>query len=95
MTKYIERNWAKWEANLAPILAAAEKQDKSVRRMTIKMCEDDPAEETKQPFSQASDLTMAEQMFQKIGIPQHNSSQAPQQQAAVAQAPPATPSFYE
>jgi nicotinamide mononucleotide adenylyltransferase len=68
MTKYIERNWAKWEANLAPILAAAEKQDKSVRRMTIKMCEDDPAEETKQPFSQASDLTMAEQMFQKIGI---------------------------
>ena len=68
MTKYIERNWAKWEANLAPILDAAKQvEDNKNRRKTIKMCEEDPNEEEKQPFAPAQG--MAEEMFSHI--PQH------------------------
>ena len=29
MTKFIDRNWAKWEANLAPVLQAAQDQRES------------------------------------------------------------------
>ena len=43
MTKFIERNWNKWEANLVPILDAAAKQEANDgRRKTLKMCEEDP-----------------------------------------------------
>lgn len=31
VTKYIERNWAKWEQNIAPVLAAAEESDTNNR----------------------------------------------------------------
>ena len=46
MTKFIDRNWAKWEANLAPVLAATEEEEKANknRRRTIKMNDDDPDE---------------------------------------------------
>ncbi len=48
MTKFIDRNWAKWEANLAPVLAATEEEAASKnRRRTIKMNDDDPDEESK------------------------------------------------
>ena len=51
MTKFIERNWAKWEENLAPILDASEKAEQSKsRRQTLKMnAYDDPSEEVKHP----------------------------------------------
>ncbi len=44
MTKYIDKNWAKWEANIAPVLAAAEDEEKQLatRRATLKMNPDDP-----------------------------------------------------
>lgn len=68
MTKYIENNWAKWEANLAPILDASEKAEQSKsRRKTVKMNEYDPNEEVKQPapMSQPRDnsVSQAEAMF--------------------------------
>ena len=68
MTKYIDRNWEKWEQNIAPLLAAAADEEKSKnRRMTMKMYEEDPDEEQKQdsqgPFTQARDNSYAEQMF--------------------------------
>lgn len=58
MTKFIDRNWAKWEANLEPVLAAAKEEEQSkTRRMTVKMNADDPDEEVKNdgPFSPAQD----------------------------------------
>ena len=54
MNKFIDRNWAKWEANLEPVLAAAKEEEQSKnRRMTVKMNADDPDEEVKndQPFA--------------------------------------------
>ena len=46
MTKFIDRNWAKWEANLAPVLAATQEEEASKnRRRTIKMNDEDPDEE--------------------------------------------------
>ena len=43
MTRYIDRNWAKWEENLAPILlAAAEEERSKARRTAAKMNADDP-----------------------------------------------------
>lgn len=58
MTKFIDRNWAKWEANLEPVLVAAKEEEQSKnRRMTVKMNADDPDEESKNegPFSPAQD----------------------------------------
>ena len=67
MTKFIDRNWAKWEANLEPVLAAAKEEEQSKnRRMTVKMNADDPDEEVKHdmPFSPAQDNTAhAEALF--------------------------------
>lgn len=63
MTKYIDRNWAKWENNLAPMLAAADKAEQNAnRRKTLKMNDDDwteiekSGEEKKMPFSTASEI---------------------------------------
>ena len=48
MTKFIERNWARWMENITPmIVSAAEEAKNSARRLTVKMNEDDPDEETK------------------------------------------------
>jgi hypothetical protein len=30
MTKHIDKNWQKWEQNIAPVLAAAEDEQKSI-----------------------------------------------------------------
>lgn len=92
MTKFIERNWAKWEANLAPILDAAEKADanKDNRRKTMKMCEEDPDEAKSMPFQVSSQV----QGQPQANVPVHQNNQQYLQQP-VPQAPPAEPSFYE
>lgn len=80
VTKYIERNWAKWEENISPVLAAAEESDtlNIQRRKTMKMCEDDPDDGVKDgkqtspsPFSKANspgqgDVSHAGQMFSHL-----------------------------
>ena len=45
MTKFIDRNWAKWEANIAPVLIAAEEEERRLasRRRTVKMNDYDPS----------------------------------------------------
>ena len=35
MTKFIDRNWAKWEANLEPVLQATQGQQESSARRTL------------------------------------------------------------
>lgn len=48
MTKYVDRNWEKWNKNVEPILVdmEAEKvQAAGARRKTLKMCEEDPDED--------------------------------------------------
>ena len=48
MTKFIDRNWARWMDNVSPIIvSAAEEAKNAVRRLTEKMNEDDPDEEMK------------------------------------------------
>lgn len=48
MTKYIDRNWAKWMENIAPIIATAAEEAVSMgRRRTVKMNDEDPDEEQK------------------------------------------------
>ena len=48
MTKFIDRNWARWMENVSPIIvSAAEEAKNAVRRLTVKMNEDDPDEEMK------------------------------------------------
>ena len=48
MTKFIDRNWNRWMENITPIIvSAAEEAKNAVRRLTVKMNEDDPDEETK------------------------------------------------
>lgn len=48
MTKFIDRNWAKWEENIAPIIATAAEEAVSMgRRRTVKMNDEDPDEEQK------------------------------------------------
>ena len=76
MTKDIERNWAKWEENIAPVLAAAEEETKSNQknRQTLKMYEEDPDEVIKihvsEPFERAKPpakpLKNSEPMFSHL-----------------------------
>ena len=48
MKNFIERNWARWNENIAPmIVAKAEEAKNAMRRATVKMNDDDPDEETK------------------------------------------------
>ena len=49
MTKFIDRNWAKWMESIAPIITTEEEEKKHMqgRRRTIKMNDEDPDEETK------------------------------------------------
>ncbi len=56
MTKYIDKNWAKWEANIAPVLAEAEDEEKQManRRATLKMNPDDPDVVISNSFQSAS-----------------------------------------
>jgi len=61
MTKYIDRNWAKWEANIAPVIMAAEEEELFLknRRKTVKMCEEDPDESVNQAHSSPSPFNQA------------------------------------
>ena len=57
MTNYVDRYWAKWEQNIAPVITqeAEEERNLSRRRNTIKMMEDDPDEVKNSPrFSKAA-----------------------------------------
>lgn len=48
MTKFIDRNWAKWMENITPCIATAEEEKVNMsRRKSVKMHDDDPDEETK------------------------------------------------
>ena len=56
MTRFIDRNWAKWEANIIPILEASEAiSEEDERRMirqrksALNMMTDDSCEEMKLP----------------------------------------------
>ena len=57
MTRYIERNWQKWEANLAPILIAAEEEERRrTKRLNseLNMMTEDSFEELKLPESSSN-----------------------------------------
>ena len=48
ITRFLDRNWAKWEENVVPIIQTAEQIAQGLqRRRTVKMNEDDPDEESK------------------------------------------------
>ena len=64
MTRYIDRNWHKWEANIEPILIAAEEEER--RRMKrlnseINMMTEDSFEELKLPESDISSPVKAKE----------------------------------
>ena len=46
MTNYVDRYWAKWEQNIAPVITQEAEEERNLmkRRNTIKMMEDDPDE---------------------------------------------------
>ena len=48
MTKFIDRNWNKWMDNITPmIVSAADEAKNAMRRLTVKMNDEDPDEEVK------------------------------------------------
>ena len=64
MTRCIDRNWRKWEANIEPILIAAEEEER--RRMKrlnseINMMTEDSFEELKMPESETSSPVKAKE----------------------------------
>ena len=64
MTRYIDRNWRKWEANIEPILIAAEEEERRrTKRLNsdINMMTDDSFEELKLEENQQSSLIIAKE----------------------------------
>ena len=76
MTRYIDRNWNKWEANIEPILIAAEEEER--RRMKrlnseINMMTEDSFEELKLPESnQSSPVKAKEEMTPEQVVEEQN-----------------------
>ena len=52
VTKFLDRNWAKWYENVEPIILTQEEENRrqTVRRKTVKMCEEDPDEDQEKDY---------------------------------------------
>ena len=64
MTNFVDRYWAKWEQNVAPVITQEAEEEKKLlnRRNTIKMHDDDPDDEERKNsprFSKAANPTLA------------------------------------
>ena len=99
MTNFVDRYWAKWEQNIAPVVTEEAEDERALmkRRHTLKMHDDDPdemEEEHKQSpgvFSTAQAVSDTNEMFAHLDVNVPATQQQPPQQ----QQQPTEPSFYE